>query len=68
MKKTFDVEHFTEELRRKCALTEIKKFKKNEIITTYLLKRNQMHILLKGEAYLARYDKEGNRRIIYYLT
>lgn len=26
-----------------------------------------MHILLKGEAYLARYDKEGNRRIIYYL-
>ena len=67
MKKTFDVEHFTEELRRKCALTEIKKFKKNEIITTYLLKRNQMHILLKGEAYLARYDKEGNRRIIYYL-
>ena len=56
MKKTFDVEHFIEELKRKCALTEVKKFKKNEIITTYLLKRNQMHILLKGEAYLARYD------------
>ena len=67
MKKIFDVEHFIEELKRKCALTEVKKFKKNEIITTYLLKRNQMHILLKGEAYLARYDKEGNRRIIYYL-
>ena len=46
MKKTFDVEHFIEELKRKCALTEVKKFKKNEIITTYLLKRNQMHILL----------------------
>ena len=29
MKKTFDVEHFIEELKRKCALTEVKKFKKN---------------------------------------
>lgn len=28
MKKTFDVEHFIEELKRKCALTEVKKFKK----------------------------------------
>ena len=26
-----------------------------------------MYIILKGEAYLARYDSEGNRRIIYYL-
>lgn len=67
MRKIFDVEHFIEEMRRNCGLTEVRKFKKNEIITTYLLKRNQMHILLKGEAYLARYDREGNRRIIYYL-
>ena len=67
MRKTFDVEHFIEEMRRNCGLTEVRKFKKNEIITTYLLKRNQMCILLKGEAYLARYDNEGNRRIIYYL-
>lgn len=67
MKKRFDAEHFAQELRRNCALTEVRKFKKNEIITTYLLKRNQMYILLKGEAYLARYDSEGNRRIIYYL-
>ncbi|MDO5556202.1 MAG: Crp/Fnr family transcriptional regulator [Clostridia bacterium] len=66
MKKIFDLKHFIEELNKNCALTEIRKFKKNEIITTYLLKRNQMCILLKGEAYLARYDKEGNRRIIYY--
>ena len=67
MKKFFDVEHFIEEIRKNCGLTEVRKFKKNEIITTYLLKRNQMYILLKGEAYLARYDSEGNRRIIYYL-
>lgn len=67
MRKIFDAEHFIEEMRRNCGLTEVRKFKKNEIITTYLLKRNQMHILLKGEAYVARYDSEGNRRIIYYL-
>lgn len=67
MKKIFDAEHFIQELRRNCALTEVRKFKKNEIITTYLRKRNQMYIILKGEAYLARYDSEGNRRIIYYL-
>lgn len=67
MRKTFDVEHFIEEIKRNCGLTEVRKFKKNEIITTYLLKRNQMCIMLKGEAYLARYDSEGNRRIIYYL-
>ena len=67
MKKRFDAEHFAQEMRRNCGLTEVRNFKKNEIITTYLLKRNQMYILLKGEAYLARYDSEGNRRIIYYL-
>ena len=67
MKKRFDTEHFAQEMRKNCALTEVRRFKKNEIITTYLLKRNQMYILLKGEAYLARYDSEGNRRIIYYL-
>lgn len=67
MKRNFDVNHFVEELSKNCAITEIKKFKKDEIITTYLIRRNLMHILLKGEAYLARYDSEGNRRIIYYL-
>ena len=67
MRKIFDVEHFIEEIRRNCKMTEVKKFKKNEVITTYLLKRKQMYILLKGEAYLERYDIEGNRRIIYYL-
>ncbi len=66
MKRIFDVEHFVEELSKNCAITEIKKFKKDEIITTYLIRRSQMFILLKGEAYLARYDSDGNRRIIYY--
>lgn len=67
MKKNFDAGHFIQEIAKGCTLTEIKKFKKDEIITTYLLKRNRMCFLLKGEAFLARYDKDGNRRIIYYL-
>lgn len=67
MKKNFDAGHFIQEIAKGCALTETKKFKKDEIITTYLLKRNRMCFLLKGEAFLARYDKDGNRRIIYYL-
>lgn len=67
MKKNFDAGHFIQEMAKGCALTEIKKFKKDEIITTYILKRNRMCFILKGEAYLAKYDKDGNRRIIYYL-
>lgn len=67
MKKNFDTNHFIQEISKGCALSEIKYYKKDEIITTYLLKRNQMCFLIKGEAYLARYDRDGNRRIIYYL-
>lgn len=67
MRKNFDVEHTIQEIVRHCGLIETKKFKKNEIITTYILKRNQICFLLKGEAYLAKYDLQGNKRIIYYL-
>ena len=67
MRKNFDVEHTIQEIVRCCGLIETKKFKKNEIITTYILKRNQICFLLKGEAYLAKYDIQGNKRIIYYL-
>lgn len=67
MRKNFDVEHTIQEIVRCCGLIETKKFKKNEMITTYILKRNQICFLLKGEAYLAKYDLQGNKRIIYYL-
>ena len=39
-------------------------FSKGETITTYLEKRNQLCILLKGEADLIRYDFNGNKTII----
>lgn len=67
MKKSFNVESSINEVIKGCLLIETKTFKKDEIITTYILKRNQICFLLKGEAYLAKYDEDGNRRIIYYL-
>ncbi len=64
MKKNFDTLKFADELNRRCALSNIKKFKKNEIITTYLLKRNQICILLNGVAYIVKYLPSGERRIL----
>lgn len=64
MKKNFDTLKFADELNRRCALSNLKKFKKNEVITTYLLKRNQICILLNGVAYLVKYLPSGERRIL----
>ena len=41
-----------------------KDFKKDEIITTYIEKRNQICILVSGSADLVRYDSNGNKSII----
>lgn len=64
MKKRFEVLKFADELSRRCALVSKQVFKKNEIITTYLIKRTQICILLNGEAYLVKYSLNGERRII----
>lgn len=45
-----------------------KKFLKNQIITTYIQKRNQICILLSGNADLVRYDLNGNRTIVEHLS
>lgn len=65
MKKKFDFVKVTGNIIKHCPLSSVKKFKKNEIITTYLLKRNQICILLSGLAHLIRYTPNGDRRIIY---
>lgn len=64
MKKKIDVLKFADELSRRCFITSKKKFKKNEIITTYLLKRSQLCILINGEADIIKYLKNGDRRIV----
>lgn len=66
MKKYFDVDNFVTKLQKNCHLSIIKEFQADEVITTFLLKRNQFCVLLEGEAQLVTYDKEGNRKIIYF--
>ena len=62
MKKYFDVDNFVAKLQKNCHLSIIKEFQADEIITTFLLRRNQFCVLLEGEAQLVTYDKEGNRK------
>ncbi|MBQ9298498.1 MAG: Crp/Fnr family transcriptional regulator [Clostridia bacterium] len=66
MKKNFDVENFINKLQSSCKITELKEFEPNEVITTFLTKRNQFCILVEGEAQLITYDKDGNKKILYY--
>lgn len=66
MKRFFDADNFIHKLEKNCKLCVVKEFHVDEIITTFLLKRNQFCILVDGEAQLVTYDKEGNKKILYY--
>jgi CRP-like cAMP-binding protein len=66
MKKEFDITSFTNNLKDNCIHTKIRKFSKGEVITTYLLNRKQVCIILSGAAYLVRYDNKGHQNIIYH--
>lgn len=66
MKRNFDVENFIKKLQTHCALCEVKEFQADEVITTFLLRRNQFCVLIEGEAQLITYDSDGNKKILYY--
>lgn len=66
MKRNFDIDGFVTKLQQNCKLCEIKEFEANEVITTFLVRRNQLCILLEGEAHLITYDVDGNKKILYY--
>ena len=55
---------FFKTLDSKCTRCIKHSFSKNETVTTYIENRNQVCILLKGEADLIRYDYNGNKTII----
>ena len=57
----FNILEFSNQFSSGCSKTQIKEFKKGETITTYLVNRNQLCILLSGSADLVRYDINGNR-------
>lgn len=66
MKRNFDVDNFVKKLEINCKISQVKEFQPNEIITTFLIRRNQFCILLDGEAELITYDKSGNKKILYF--
>ena len=66
MKRNFDIENFITKLQHHCRLSSIKEFEAGEVITTFLLRRNQFCVLIEGEAQLVTYDKDGNKKILYY--
>ena len=60
----FNIEEFINTFSESCEKCFIKQFKKSDTITTYIEKRNQICILVDGEADLIRYDFNGNKTII----
>ena len=62
--QSFNMEYFITTFSNYCDKSTIKHFKKSDIITTYIEKRNQICILIDGEADLIRYDLNGNKTII----
>ena len=66
MKRNFDIDNFVNKLQANCKISEIKEFQADEVITTFLMRRNQFCILLEGEAQLITFDKDGNKKILYY--
>ena len=60
----FNIQDFINKFKSECSKIQIKNFSKNEVITTYIEKRNQICILISGEADLVRYDFYGQKTII----
>lgn len=68
MRIDFEVTNFLNRLDSECYKVSRRTFSKGQTVTTYIEKRNQMCILLHGEADLIRYDFNGNKTIIGHLT
>ena len=64
MQDEIDISSFLKSIECRCYKATKRSFSKGETITTYLEKRNQLCILLTGEAELIRYDFNGNKTII----
>ncbi len=58
-----NIPEFAEQFSANCSKVQLKKFNKGETITTFLVNRNQLCILLSGNADLVKYDYNGHRTI-----
>jgi CRP-like cAMP-binding protein len=63
-KSSFDIKKFAEDVSNYCDKAQVKEFEKNEIITTYIVNRSMIFIVLEGSADLLRYDFNGNQTIV----
>ena len=68
MNPDLDISEFVSNFEHSCTKVQKKVFLKNEIITSYIAKRNQFCILLSGNADLVRYDLNGNRTIVEHFS
>lgn len=68
MNVNFDIEQFIKNFENNCNKVHKKIFSKNEVITSYIKKRNQLCILKNGNADLVRYDLNGNRTIVEHFS
>lgn len=64
MRIDFEVSNFFKNLDTNCCKVSRRSFAKGQTVTTYIEKRNQMCVLINGEADLIRYDFNGNKTII----
>lgn len=60
----FNVQNFSNDIIKYCDKAQVKTFEKNEIVTTYIVNRNMIFIILEGSADLIRYDFNGNQTIV----
>lgn len=63
-KNLFNIVTFSNNIIAYCDKAQVKEFDKNEIITTYIVNRNMIFIVLEGNADLIRYDFNGNQTIV----
>ena len=68
MDSSFNIENFLKDFSCNCKNVQKKSFRKNQTITTYIQKRNQVCILLSGAADLVRYDLNGDKSIIEHFS
>lgn len=68
MNSQLSIENFLNNFSCTCKNVQKKSFRKNQTITTYIQKRNQICIILNGEADLVRYDSNGDKSIIEHFT
>ena len=68
MDNDIDFSDFLNSIEANCYRVTKHSFQKGETVTTYIEKRNQICVLVKGEADLIRYDFNGNKTIIGHFT